>query len=92
MASSAASRVSTGFIQGEELVVGVGGWRVRQIDLLTASAVAKTLLSPGFFDENPPHGLGRSSKEMPAALPAVVVGRADQADVRLINPGGGKTP
>ena len=73
--SSAASRVE-GVVEGEELVVGVGGGRVGQLDPAAAAAPLQPLLAAGVLDEDAAHGLGRRGEEVAAAVPQAGPGRA----------------
>jgi hypothetical protein len=44
---------------------------------------------PGRFDQNSPHGLSRSSKEMPPTVPVLGLFYIHQPDVRLMHQGRG---
>jgi hypothetical protein len=46
------------------------------------------LLSPGSFNENAPHGFGRGSEEMAAAVPLLASG-TDQAEPGFMHKSGG---
>ena len=51
------------------------------------AAMLATLLAAGLLDENPSHGLGRSSKEMAAMLSVLFGGLADEPQIRLVYQG-----
>src|SRR5262249_16125098 len=60
-----------------------------EIDAPPVAAALGTPLAAGAFDEDAAHGLGRGGEEVAAAVPLRRVGRADQAEVGLVDQGGG---
>ena len=61
----------------------------RQIDSLVVPAPFEGLLLPGSFDEDPPHGLGGSGKEMASVVPALAFVVIDEADICFVDECGG---
>jgi hypothetical protein len=55
----------------------------------TSEAVLLAPLAAGVLDQDTPHGLGRRGEEVPPALPAPIVPRANQPKIRLVDQGGG---
>ena len=88
--SRSASRV-TRLIEGEQIVVGRqdDGTRFIQVDAFPAAAVPDALFATGLLDENAAHGKGGGGEEVAAAVPVPLFPRADQAQVRLVDQGGG---
>src|SRR5205823_6102090 len=76
---------------GDEVVPGVrgGGCGGVQVNAVAVAAVLLPALAAGGVHEDAAHGLGGGGEEVPAALPAVLVGGADQAEVGFVDQGGG---
>ena len=78
-----------GVVEGEEIVVRVGGGRVGEVDPAEAAAPFLPGLAPGGLDQDVPHGLGCRGEEVAPAVPLAVRGVTDQPQVRLVHQGRG---
>ena len=80
-----------GFVDVEKLVRRRGEADVGGVEghTTTPAAAFVGLLAAGLIDENAAHRLGRGGEEVTAAVPGRLVPLADQAQVGLVNEGGG---
>jgi hypothetical protein len=78
-------------IQGEQLFVGNLRFSrdIGKIDPVPEAAVLSGSFTAGGVHQNSAHGFGRGREEMPAVLPACLVGRADQSEICLVDQGRG---
>ena len=60
---------------------------VIELDSLEITTMLQAFSPPCLFDQDPPHRLGRGSKEMAAAVPVLGLVNVHQAQVRLVNHG-----
>jgi hypothetical protein len=62
-------------------------WQLRRIQILAHEmpAVLPSLLAPCVLNQDSAHGLGRSAKEVSAAIPMLSATLIDQANVRLVD-------
>jgi hypothetical protein len=77
-------------VDGQDVLGGarVGGGDPAEVAAVQAAASLGRVLAARILDEDATHGLGRRGEEVAPAVPARV-GRADQAEVRLVDQGGG---
>jgi hypothetical protein len=74
-----------GVVQGEEIVIRVGGRRVGEFDPAKFAAPLLPRLAAGGLDQDATHGLGRRGEEVSPAVPSPVRVAADQSQVGLVH-------
>ena len=79
------------FAQGDQLIGRPRRSQIETIQVmpLQRAAVAKTLFATGALDEDAPHGLGCGGEEVSAAVSLLDLLRVHEAQVRLVDQGGG---
>ena len=80
-----------GLVQGQELLRRPAGAEGVEFRVLAPPSAAVLLapLAAGILDQDAAHGLGGGGEEVPAAVPAPILRRADEPEVRLVDQGGG---
>ena len=78
-------------IQGDDLVRSRAGQPIpfRQLDPLPPSSVDLGSFSARAVDQDAPHGLGRGSKEVAAAVPVLGLVHVHQTEIRFVDQGCG---
>src|SRR5262245_23767947 len=81
-----------GLVQGDQILADFRNGGLLSVEILScpAAAVLFTFLATGVVDEDTAHGLGGGGEEVAAAVPVQFLVLADEAQVGLVNQGGGR--
>src|SRR5262245_17919303 len=79
-----------GGVDGGSLFVGqAGGVGAGEVEALPAASVFGAAFAAGVLDQDAAHGFRGGGEEVTAAVPVETVGGPDQAEVGLVDEGGG---